>query len=145
MTAHDERRLPSSLRAIAWLSIFTGAAALVHFVVGIFEGRFFAIDLALLELPAGIGMLLLVRESRLVHMALMWLGLGAGCLFVAAWIMGAESTVPSDPASGGPSAWLIALGIAAALATFVWEHRVLTSPRVRELFASGRARRSRAT
>jgi hypothetical protein len=135
--------LPLSLRIIAWLAILSGVSALISSAMVLFHGSI-AFDVAILELPAGIGMLRLLREARTLQLSLNWLALGTLCFVFVFRLIASESVTfsPGGKVESETQHAVVNLVLIAVASFIAWEHHVLTSERVRELFKPSRRRPS---
>jgi hypothetical protein len=99
-----------------------------------------AFDVAILELPAGIGMLRLWREARTLQLTLNWLMLGGLCFAFVFRLIASESITfsPGGKVESETQHAVVNLVLIAVASFIAWEHHVLMSERVRELFKPSR-------
>ena len=135
--------LPTSLKAVAYFLIFEGVCAAIDIIVSLARGHV-NINLGVLAIFAGFGILRLSRGWRTFALVTIWIVLIAAPIAAIALIAGA-----------GPARWKVfgqvvgaASNIAAIVVTLVvfainlWMYRVLTRPDVRLLFGLGPSRAS---
>ncbi len=130
-----DRTLPTSLKIVACLAIVFGICSLINVIVTAFHGAL-VLNVGVLQLPAGFGLLRLSRGWRTYHLVCLWLGMILILVAAASLLSGSGRPVFSflgqraHPA--GRETVLLFLAVAALY--IIWQYRVLTSPRVRKLF-----------
>ena len=130
----EDRELPLSLRVVAYVTIFFGACTAIQMVVALFQDRF-NINLGVIQIPAGFGLLRLSRGWRTFVLFFAWVGgIGSAIVLLATAFKSQPpiSIIPGPLASYGRE--LMMTYCAAALCYCIWEYRVLTNPRIRRLF-----------
>jgi len=131
----EERTLPASLKIVAYLTILFGIGSLVNVLLAAVHGALF-LNVGVLQIPAGFGLLRLSRGWRTYH--LVCLGLGMILLLLVA---GALLTGSGRPVLGilgrrvnDARRETVLLFLIFPALYIIWQYRVLTSARVRRLF-----------
>lgn len=106
--------LPLALKVVASITILSGLWPAFDMAFHLSNG-ILTLNPTVLQIPAGIGLLLRKRSCRILVLAFHWLGLVS--LLVAA----AGATLP-------------VVGAVLSLGYLVWEYRVLTKPAVKQAF-----------
>jgi hypothetical protein len=136
-----DRRLPASLRAVAYLSILFGLGSLVDFISSLVTHHKISFNLGIFQIPAGFGLLRLDQRWRSFSLFFIWCGF-AGVLLCAAVLLhpsgGLSVRLLPYPAHDVSRATGFLL-LAPAAIFLIWEYRVLTSERVRRLFGLTRS------
>lgn len=130
----NEPPLPISLRILAWVTIVVGISAALDIVIApLFGGMH--LNPAVLQLPAGIGLLRRSRGWRTFLLVCIWLGyLGFAVGLLGIAIRGdIDASFFPDPLNRLGKAGVLAF-MGATLAYMIWEHHVLTRPHVKRVF-----------
>jgi hypothetical protein len=134
-TAPSRPKLPLALTMVAWVTIVQGAVIAVAFIVSLISGGFF-INLTILLIPAGIGLLRLRRGWRIFTLVLLWLDFIACPLALGFALL--EETPMNLRLLGrrtGPLPdWMIMLGAVLLFLFTLWRYRVLIRWDVKALF-----------
>lgn len=136
----DRPPAPASLKIVAALFILGGLSSALDALIRLTQGTLF-LNLGILGLFIGIGLLRYSRGWRVCALVFLWLAMVgfplAGFLLVATdqpvrfTLFGQEvSEVPKTAGVAVAGVAVAAVGFALAL----WRYRVLTRPRVRQLF-----------
>jgi hypothetical protein len=105
-----ENPLPLSLRVVAYATILFGIGSVIGVVTDLFHGKL-SLNLGVLQIPAGFGLLRLSRGWRTFVLVLLWLGFIAGGIMIFMLAAGSPIKVTVIP---GP---IHAYGRELALAT----------------------------
>ncbi len=132
---YDSRPNPFSLKIVAWLFILAGICSVIKIVVSLLNGDLF-VDLSVISLFVGRGLLRRSRGWRTCALVLLWLAMIAVPLVGVAFIM---SPAPIHFHVFGLRIGQASVGFGIAMVVFVfllalWQYRVLVRPDVRELF-----------
>lgn len=126
---------PLSLKIVAALFILGGISSIVDVITSLTQGNL-NLNLGVLGLLVGIGLLRFSRGWRTCALVFLWIAL-IGLPLVALvflFLAGAVNYTIFWQNMGGGSRWL---GVALAAVLFVvvlWQYRVLTRPDIRNLF-----------
>jgi len=131
--------LPLALKAVAWVEIFQGLAAVGAIIHSAVMGWPNA-DPGYLSIPAGIFLLRLQRTWRLYLLVTSWIS------FVLLPLIGVATFLLEEPLdirilnvnTKVLSDGTIALFAGTLFLIMIWQYRVLTRPEVKELFGIGR-------
>jgi len=132
----DPRRpeLPLSLRVVAYVTILSGIGSLIDVLIDLAHGHL-SLNFGVLQIPAGFGLLRLSRGWRTFELVCLWFAFVVSGIVAIAVALGKTITYRPLPGPWDQHRKEISLLIAGLmLAYFIWEYRVLTSPRVRRLF-----------
>jgi hypothetical protein len=127
--------LPPALQAVAYFTILVGLGTALTIIVDLFHGRL-NLNFAVLEIPAGFGLLRLNRAWRKFTLFMIWMGMlafGAATLFLLFGPEGTNLTVNGTPLPHWDRRLLVVASVL-ALGIQIWEYRVLTRPDIRRLF-----------
>lgn len=127
--------LPISLKAVAWIFIAFGILSAIDAVVSLAYGRL-SINLGVLGIFAGRGLLRLSRGWRLFAMVVLWLEM-LGCAAILLFALAAGGSAPvrvNGRVVGNVPVWVMAVPTAAILAVAVWQYYVLSRTDVAALF-----------
>lgn len=130
---------PTELTAVASVQIAFGLLAVLGVILALIAGRL-GINLGVLQLFAGIGLLRHRPGWRVCALGFIWFGMFAGVsvAVLAAWMAtfsgGWNATGPLAQLDPMVAAAVMAAFGAAYLALHVWQYRVLTRPAVRAWF-----------
>jgi hypothetical protein len=136
MDESERPELPASLRAVAYFTILCGIGTALTMIVDLFHGKLM-INVAVLLIPAGFGLLRRSQGWRTFTLFMLWVGMiGFGVGFVLVLLGVGKVTMGSriDAVFQGRSRELIAAVFAAMFVVEFWQYRVLTSPLVRRRF-----------
>jgi hypothetical protein len=127
--------IPTSLKVVAALFIVAGISSLIEIIVSLFHNRI-SINLGVLNLFIGVGLLRLSPTWRMWALVFTWLAL-VGVPLVGLYFL--TSPDPLDFSFFGQKVAQVpkAAGVALAVASFsitLWQYRVLTRPDIRALF-----------
>jgi hypothetical protein len=135
----QKRTLPPDLKIVAYLFVIFGLLAVCEVIVSLFARRL-SLNLGVLQLPIGIGILNLRRGWRTCALVFLALGLMFVPVFCLGLLFPPLGTVDfrvfglrvGDASKG------IVLAIAvAAFCLMIWQFRVLTRSDIRRLFSLG--------
>jgi hypothetical protein len=131
----EDRTLPTSLRAVAYLAILFGTGSLIHVVVGALHGALY-LNTGVLQIPAGFGLLRLSRGWRTYHLVCLWLAMILLLVATAGLLSGSGRPVFGFLGTRRQHVEkeTVLLFLAVAALYVVWQYRVLTSLKVRMLF-----------
>jgi hypothetical protein len=135
MDESEQPTLPPSLRAVAWFTILVGIGTGLTIIADLFHHRL-NLNIAVLEIPAGLGLLRLSRGWRTFTLWMLWAGILAFAVLLFVLIFGKELTHITVNGTTLPQ-WDRRLLLAAcvlSLGVQIWEYRVLTRPDIRRLF-----------
>jgi hypothetical protein len=127
--------LPPALRAVGYFTILTGIATLLTVLVDLAKGHL-SINIGVLQIPAGFGILRLSRGWRTFQLWMLWFGMiGFGIASLILLFGGSFPTFTIYGRSATHWGREIALAICTiAGGVLIWQYRVLTRPDVRRLF-----------
>ncbi len=128
-----EPRRPAALTAVAWIFICFGILAVLEVVVGLFQSRL-SINLAILGIFIGRGLLNLRRGWRTCALVFIWIGLIAMPLLVIIALASGNAHVNLFGAKSDIPAVFVCVPVAGLFALDLWQYRVLTRPDIRSLF-----------
>ena len=129
----EKPELPTSLRVIAYGSMFLGVCSIIHVVTSLFRGSV-DLNLGVLQIPAGFGMLRLDRGWRTFKLACLWIYFAVFTIgAVALAFSGFRFTLLRKPPAESLKDLMILMAVP-LLAYMIWEYRVLTSDPIRRLF-----------
>lgn len=127
-------QLPRSLRVLAWITILIGVSAALDIVIAPLFGAMH-LNPAVLQLPAGIGLLRRSRGWRTFQLVCIWLGYVGFALGLVGIAVRGDPVVSEFPELfhplGKPG---VVLFLGLTLAFMIWEHHVLTRPEVKRVF-----------
>jgi hypothetical protein len=127
--------LPLSLRVIAYVSILLGVGSVIDSVVSLFRDSLSINIVGVLQIPAGFGLLRLSYGWRTFKLLILWLAFILIGYLAISFALGKTLNYPRLPEPWHRHEKEIGLLIdVVLLAYLIWEYRVLTSPRVRQLF-----------
>lgn len=133
MDEAERPTLPTAIRAIAYFTILCGIAYALTMVVSLAQGRLH-LNIAVLQIPAGFGILRLSRGWRTFQLWMLWFGMiGFGILFLVLLIGRSQLSI-SGYGDFIKSRELLIVICAAMFALELWQYRVLTSREARLLF-----------
>lgn len=131
---NDAKQVPTPLKVVASLFILVGVCSLIEILVSLMYGRIF-LNLGVLGLFIGFGLLRLSRGWRTCGLVFLWIGMIGVPVVAILFISVGGPTIRFFGQKVGHAS--PSLGIAAAVVGFLitlWQYRVLTRPEVRELF-----------
>lgn len=133
--ALSQPKLPLALRVVAWLTIGHGVFTLIGAINSVFHGRFH-MDLTVLCIPAGIGLLKLRRGWRTFTLVIIWLMMITSPIIV---VVALFSDTPAElrllGLKKGPVVdWVVIPGGVLFFLLSLWQYRVLTRWDVKALF-----------
>lgn len=135
MDESERPGLPPSLRAVAYFTILVGIGTGLTIIADLWHDRL-NLNFAVLEIPAGFGLLRLSRGWRTFTLWMIWTGIIAFTVLTLLLIFGTNMTHITVNGTSLPH-WDRRLLLAAsvlALGVQIWEVRVLTRPDIRRLF-----------
>jgi hypothetical protein len=125
--------LPTALRVIAYATIFFGVCSVIHVITALFRNRL-DLNLGVLQIPAGFGLLRLSRGWRTFKLVVLWIAFIAYAVAAAVLaVNGFRFTLFRRAPSESLQDFMIILAVP-LLAYMIWEYRFLTSPAIRRLF-----------
>ena len=127
--------LPPALRAVAYFTILCGIGTLLSMIVALFHGHL-SLNIAVLEIPAGFGLLRLSRGWRTFVLWMLWFGMIGFTIAILILLFAggtANLTLFGQPVKQWDRRMIVAASVL-AFGVLVWQYRVLTSPPVRRLF-----------
>ena len=127
--------LPAAIRAVAYFTILCGVGTLLSMIVALTKGHL-SLNIGVLQIPAGFGILRLSRGWRTFQLWMLWFGMiGFGIGFVV-FLSGFADPQLKD--YGGfiqaRSRELLTVACALMFGVMFWQYRVLTSREARLLF-----------
>jgi hypothetical protein len=133
----EEKRpeLPASLRAVAYFTLLCGIGTLLTMIVDLTHKRL-SVNLGVLEIPAGFGILRLSRGWRTFTLLGLWFGMVGFAIAILVLLFGGHTSdlkLFGQPVNQWGRPMLVAISVM-ALGVMIWQYRVLTSPAVRRLF-----------
>ena len=128
-------RLPLALKVVAWLTIGQGFLTAIAAANSLFHGSFH-LDLSVLLIPAGFGLLKLRRGWRTFTLVVIWLYLIISPLLAAFALFGPqpiEARIMGFQKGPIPD-WVVIPGAIFHFLLDLWQYRVLTRWDVKALF-----------
>ena len=135
MDDSERPSLPPSLRAVAYFTILVGIGTALTIIADLFHDRL-NLNFAVLEIPAGFGLLRLSRGWRTFTLCMVCTGILAFAVLALLLLFSPGMTSITVNGASLPH-WDRRLLMAAsvlALGVQIWEYRVLTRPDIRRLF-----------
>jgi hypothetical protein len=131
----EEPALPASLRAVAYFTILCGIGTLLTMVTDL-ANRHLNINIGVLQIPAGFGILRLSRGWRTFQLWMLWFGMiGFGIALLILLFGGSFPTLTMYGRFATKWGRELAFVICAiTVGVLIWQYRVLTAPPIRRLF-----------
>jgi hypothetical protein len=135
MDEEKHPELPAPLRAVAYFTILCGIGTLLTMIVDLTQKRL-TLNIGVLEIPAGFGILRLSRGWRTFTLWTLWFGMVGFTIVILILLFGGhtpELNLFGQPVNRWGRPMLVAVSVT-ALGVMIWQYRALTSPGVRRLF-----------